>query len=66
MRRSVAAVLGVAGGMVAVSAFVRRHSAAREHVDLYYEDGSMISLTVESADARRLIPVAQDILRAAH
>jgi hypothetical protein len=65
MRRSVAAVLGIAGGMLAASAFARRRGALREHVDLYYEDGSMISLPNVSADAERLIPIAREILRTA-
>ena len=66
MRRSLAALLGVAGGMIAASAFMRRRTALREHVDVYYEDGSMMSLANTSADAEQLIPLARDILRAAH
>ena len=66
MRRSLAALLGVAGGMIAGSAFMRRRTALREHVDVYYEDGSMMSLANTSADAEQLIPLARDILRAAH
>jgi uncharacterized protein (DUF697 family) len=65
MRRSVAAALGVAGGMVAASAFMRRRGALREHVDVYYEDGSMISLPNTSPDAQQLNDAARDILRAA-
>jgi len=63
MRRSVAALLGVAGGMLAGAAFIRRRSAHRERVDLYYEDGSMISLSNGSPDAERLLPLAREILR---
>ncbi|HYY03276.1 MAG TPA: hypothetical protein VE736_05265 [Gaiellaceae bacterium] len=63
MRRSVATVLGIAGGMAAASAFVRRRGALREHVDVYYEDGSMLSLTNGSPDAEQLIPLAREILR---
>jgi hypothetical protein len=66
MRRSVATLLGVAGGMIAASAFMRRRGTLREHVDLYYEDGSMLSLTNTSADAEQLIPLAREILHAAH
>ena len=66
MRRSVAALLGVAGGIIAASAAMRRRSALREHVDLYYEDGSMMSLTNTSAEADQLIPLAREILHAAH
>jgi len=62
MRRSAAAVLGIAGGMLAGAAFVRRRSARGERVDLYYEDGSMISLSNGSPDAERLLPIAREIV----
>jgi hypothetical protein len=63
MRRSVAMTLGVAGGVLGAAAFVRRRSATRERVDLYYEDGSMLSLASGSADAEQLLPLAREILR---
>jgi hypothetical protein len=63
MRRSAAAVLGLAGGMLAGAALIRRRSADRERVDLYYEDGSMVSLSNGSPDAERLLPLAREILR---
>jgi hypothetical protein len=65
MRRSVAAVLGIAGGMLAGAAFMRRRSIRRERVDLYYDDGSMISLTNGSVDAERLLTLARGILEKA-
>ena len=65
MRRSTATLLGVAGGMLAGAAFVRRRGAQRERVDLYYEDGSMVSLSNGSPDAERLLPLAREILRSA-
>jgi len=63
MRRSVAALLGIAGGMVAGAAFVRRQAAQRERVDLYYADGSMVSLTNGAPGADRLLPVARHLLQ---
>jgi hypothetical protein len=63
MRRSVAMALGVTGGMLGAAAFVRRRSATRERADLYYEDGSMLSLASGSADAEQLLPLAREILR---
>jgi hypothetical protein len=63
MRRNLAMALGVAGGMLGAAAFVRRRSATRERVDLYYEDGSMLSLSNGSPDADQLIPLAREILR---
>jgi hypothetical protein len=65
MRRSAAAVLGIVGGMIAGAAFIRRQTAQRERVDLYYADGSMISLTNGAPGADRILPLARDILRTA-
>jgi hypothetical protein len=63
MRRSVAAALGVVGGMLAGAALIRRQSANRERADLYFEDGSMLSLTNGSPGAERLVPLAREIIR---
>jgi hypothetical protein len=63
MRRSVAAALGVVGGMLAGAAFIRRQAANRERADLYFEDGSMLSLTNGSPGAERLVPIAREIIR---
>lgn len=65
MRRSAAAVLGIVGGMIAGAAFIRRQTAHRERVDLYYADGSMLSLTNGAPGSERLLPLARDILRTA-
>jgi hypothetical protein len=65
MRRSVAATLGVVGGMLAGAAFIRRQAANRERADLYFEDGSMLSLTNGSPGADRLLPLAREIIRSA-
>jgi hypothetical protein len=63
MRRSAAAVLGLVGGLLAGAAFIRRQTAQRERADLYYEDGSMLSLTNGSPGAERLLPLAREVLR---
>jgi hypothetical protein len=65
MRRSVATAIGVVGGMLAGAAFFRRQGAARERADLYFEDGSMMSLTNGSPGADRLLPLARDVIRQA-
>ena len=53
-------------GSLAGSVLLRRRAARRrERVDLYFEDGSMVSLTEGSAEAERLLPFARDVLRAA-
>ena len=63
MRRSATAAVGAAVGMFVGAAFLRRRTMQRERVDLYYEDGSMLSLANGSPEAERLLPLARDILR---
>jgi hypothetical protein len=63
MRRSAAAAVGAAAGMLAGAAFLRRRTTPRERIDLYYEDGSMLSLSNGTPDAERLVPLARQILR---
>jgi hypothetical protein len=63
MRRSLAAVLGVVGGMLAGAAFIRRRAVQRERADLYFEDGSMLSLSNGSPGAERLLPLAREVFR---
>jgi len=62
MRRSTTAILGVLGGMVAGAALIRRQTANRERADLYFEDGSMLSLTNGSPGAERLLPLARRLI----
>ena len=62
-RRVVAALAALTA--LAVLAFRRRVRSRRARVDLYFEDGSMVSLADGSADAKRLLPIARDILRIA-
>ena len=57
-----AVLLGIAGGMLAGAAFLRRQAAQRDRADLYFEDGSMLSLTNGSPGAERLLPLAREIL----
>ena len=63
MSRNTAALLGLVGGALVGAAFIRRRAGQRERADLYFEDGSMLSLTNGSADAERLIPLAREIIR---
>jgi len=51
--------------MLAGAAFIRRRGIRSERVDLYYEDGSMVSLSNGSPDAERLLPLARELLRRA-
>lgn len=55
-----------AGLALAGAALLRRRSARRrERVDLYFADGSMISLEQGGLEADRLLPLAHDVLFAA-
>jgi hypothetical protein len=48
------------------AAMLRRRAARRrERADLYFDDGSMVSLVEGSAEAERLLPLARDVLQAA-
>jgi hypothetical protein len=50
---------GVAlAGSVAAAVLIRRRAQSRERVDVYFEDGSMISL----ADGSTILPLARRIL----
>jgi hypothetical protein len=62
MRRSAAAALGIVGGLLAGAAFIRRQVAQRDRVDLYFEDGSMLSLTNGSPGTERLLPLAREFI----
>ena len=47
----------------ALALFLRRRSVSRgEHVDLYYDDGTMVSLDAGSPPAERMLAVARDAL----
>lgn len=42
---------------------LRRRTISRgEHVDLYYDDGSMMSLENGAPDAERMLAIARDVL----
>jgi hypothetical protein len=60
-RKLVTGVL-LAAGSLAGSVLVRRRAARRrERVDLYAEDGSMVSLADGSPDAERLLAIARGV-----
>ena len=65
MRRGVAWPLAAALAAGASALWRSRRAAAREHVDLYFDDGSMVSLVAGDADADRLLGLAHDVLSAA-
>jgi len=60
VRRGVVLVLL---GAAAVALLLRRRSVSRgEHVDLYYDDGSMVSLEAGSPRAEDMLGLARDAL----
>jgi hypothetical protein len=64
-RKVVTGVL-LAAGSLAGSMLVRRRAARkRERVDLYAEDGSMLSLADGTPETARLLQLAHDVLAAA-
>ena len=64
--RRLRAFLLIVGGAV-VGAFLARRllRGPEERLDLYFEDGSMVSLDSGSPEAQRLLPYARDLLSAA-
>ena len=61
--RRLAATLLVGVGSLAGAALWRRRGArGREHVDLYFADGSMVSFGEGSSEAGRLLPIARRAL----
>lgn len=64
-RRKALAALVLVGSIAGAVAWRRRSAYRRERVDLYFEDGSMVSLEQGSLEADRLLPLAHDVLDAA-
>ena len=65
MRKLVALAALVAGWAVGIALLRRTAGAHRERVDLYYEDGSMQSISDGAPEAARLLPLARSALSAA-
>jgi hypothetical protein len=64
--RSLVAAVGLAAGAVAAGAYWLRHTGApREHVDIYFADGSMVSFVPGTAEGDKLLPIARRVLAAA-
>jgi hypothetical protein len=61
-RRLATTVLVALGSAVGAAVWRRRSRRRREHVDLYYADGSLVSLEEGSPEADRLLSVARRVL----
>ena len=55
--------LGI-GSFLGTLVYRRRSARNRTRVDLYFDDGSMVSLSAGSPDADAMLPVAERLLRA--
>jgi hypothetical protein len=65
-RRRILTGFLVAAGSLAGTVFYRRHVARRrERVDVYFEDGSMVTLTEGSPESETVLPLAHRMLETA-
>lgn len=62
-RKVVTGFLLAAGSLAGTVLVRRRASRRRERVDLYAEDGSMLSLVEGTPDAELLLPIAHRLLQ---
>jgi hypothetical protein len=63
-RRLVATAVVGAGSFLGTMVYRRRTERRRTRVDLYFEDGSMVSLEAGRPDADRMLPLADEALAA--
>jgi hypothetical protein len=58
--------LGLLAGAVAAGAYwLRQTGSPREHVDVYFADGSMVSFVPGTPEGDKLLPIARRLLAAA-
>jgi hypothetical protein len=65
-KRRLVGLLGFGTGVVAGSVLYRRSTGRRrDRVDVYFDDGSMVSFVEGSPEAEKLLPLARDVLSVA-
>ena len=65
MRAGRALAVGVAVGSAAGAILLRRRTRSRDRVELYFDDGSLVTVGKGEPDAERLLSPARDLLAAA-
>jgi hypothetical protein len=63
-RRSLLAVGALIGTLLGIRLF-KRNFRRRQRIDLYFQDGSMVSISGDSPEASLVMPYAREALRAA-
>jgi hypothetical protein len=63
-RRSLLVLGAAVGAMLGISLF-KRFFRKQQRVDLYFEDGSMVSIAGDAPEAALVLPYAREALRAA-
>ena len=64
--RSALGLLAAGAALAGAIVFVRTKAAVeREHVDVYFADGSMVSFVPGSPEGEKLLPIARRVLAAA-
>ncbi len=63
-RRKLLAALVLAGSLAGPALYRRRGARRRQRVDLYYEDGSVVSLPEGTPDGDRLLSIAHELMHA--
>ena len=61
-RRVVTGIVLVASSLAGAVAIRRRSARRRDRVDVYFEDGSMVSLADDAPEASTVLPLARRIL----
>jgi hypothetical protein len=61
-RKVVMGVVLAVGSLAGVVALRRRSSRRRDRVDVYFEDGSMVSLSDGAPEASTVLPLARRVL----
>jgi hypothetical protein len=64
-RRKLLALGFAVGSLLGIGLYARRSQESHERIDLYFADGSLVSLHSDSPEAAPLLVHARDALRAA-